>query len=368
MTPEWNALICKFPKLLITDPDTIYYLTGCCTPGGSFAALVHSHPTTSLIVRDLESSNYTSMNDTAEMVQYSEEDPIALVARALGDGDDLQHFEIGFEAQSCRMTPLDGKTLMQKLPNSTFTDVSNEMKWMRATKTPDEVQCIRVAASHVTAAFEYALPHVRVGMTETELSGLFTLGKMRHGSEWTAYPEFVAFGANGCIGHHPASPSKTLQENEIVFLEIGACHKRYHASKMHAFYVGTPPPWFHRLEHCIRKAMRVAVSVCKPGICAKVVDKAMRDIITNAFSECDIVCPHAFRMLRRSGYSIGIGNATDWSDGVGRITPSSTDVLTVGMVLHLIPWIHVNGVGAMGFSDIVEVKADGLVSLFEEAL
>ena len=151
----------------------------------------------------------------------------------------------------------------------------------------------------------------------------------------------------------------------MVFVEIGACHQRYHASKMHTLYVGTPPPWFHRLEHCIRKAMRVAAFISKPGICAQVVDMAMRDIVTNAFSDSGIVCPHSFRMLRRSGYSIGIGNATDWSDGVARITPSSTDVLTAGMVLHLIPWVHVDGVGAMGFSDIVEVKDQGLVSLFE---
>lgn len=356
----------KYQKLLITDPDSIYYFTGCSTPGASFAALIVNKSQITLVVRDLEMSNYTKSG--INIIPYSEQTPVDIVANVLKQECIIggHKVEVGFDGDSSRFSAADSQLLFKLLTFIKFTDVSKELKYMRVKKSNIEIDYITKAASYVKNAYIIALNNIKIGMTETELSGWLNYGKMYSGSEWTAYPEFVSFGVNGCIGHHAASSDTKLKTGELVFMEIGASHKRYHAAMMHCFWTGVPPVWFNRLKNCIKCAISVAKSICVPGTRASDVDKVMRNIIEHAFDNCDIHFHPKFTILQRSGYSIGIGNATDWADKIVRITPTSNDIIEENMVLHLIPWLQIDDIGAMGFSDTVVVKNYGLQSLFDE--
>ena len=369
-----NRLSAKFQRYIITDPNSIYYFTGCCTPGASFVALVYINSEFTLVVRELEMANYTV--SCVDVIPYCDNNPIYAVADILKRGCECSKgcnlgegpVEVGFDGDSPRLTAADARLLFELLTPMTFVDISEEVKYMRVKKTQNEIDCIAKAASYVSSAYQLALRNIRIDMPETELAGLLSYGKMCSGSEWTAYPEFVSFGANGCIGHHTASRDTRLKQGELVFMEVGASHMRYHAARMHCFWTGVAPLWFDRLETCIRCAMSLAATACVPGTRASVVDRAMRDLIEHAFDDCDIPHPRSFAMLHRSGYSIGIGNVTDWADKLIRISPTSSDIIEENMVLHLIPWLQIDGIGAMGFSDTAVVRSYGLQSLFSQPL
>jgi Xaa-Pro aminopeptidase len=341
--------------ILLTDPNSLYYYCDFVTPGASRTVLLFDWPGSDaprLFVRDMESTNFTRHDLGVVIVPYQEENPISEVARLLPQSG-VAHAELS------ALTVRELKLLPPKLE---WVDITAAARLVRTLKTPEEVECVRRAAAFVHVGQMHALRNLRPGLKETDVAAFVSYAKMREGSEWVAYPEFVASGPNGCKGHHAASSSKTLREGELLFIETGASHRRYHAARMHTVWLGTPPVWFARMERGIRAALERGQAMCAAGARAYDVDLAMRQMVEA------IDCPHRFRMSRRSGYSIGIGNSTDWSDQSVFLNPTSSHTLQENMVLHLIPWVQVEGCGAVGFSDTVVVGAQRPVSLFPAAL
>lgn len=357
-----SPLTKKFSKYILTHPDSIFYFLNCSTPGNSFVCVVCVDGIFTCILRDLELGHYKQCQVDMKFITYSENNPIDLLIHVLGT---YPHdvCTIGIEIDSPRFLLSEAKQLFEYLPFVNFVDISMTVKSIRVVKKDDEIHKMTIACTHVLSALQHSVSNIYLGMTETEYAGALAFGKMKSGSEWTTYPDFVAFGTNGCIGHHTASPQKCLQENEIIFVEVSAACERYHASKMHTFYTGEPPRWFKCLETRIHEAMAQAKHIAIPGAKCRDVDETMRTIINAPFDGTIETMPK-FSMMRRSGYTIGIGTCVDWTEGIIRMTPTSKDVLKDNMVLHLIPWIHIEGKGAMGFSDMVVVKPRGLKSMF----
>jgi Xaa-Pro aminopeptidase len=368
--------------VLLTDPDSLCYYTGYTTPGKSFVALVVTSDSCELIVRELEVRNWKGVDaedpnarpadeggrreaDLSEtrVTPYAEEGPLDHLVRSLKTAR-----TVWYEGGSPRMKPIDKDQLTILLPDAHFVDVSSYTSNARSCKTVDEVEYVHLAAKMVNEAYAEGLRHVHLGMTENELAGWFNFYKMKAGSEWTAYPEFIAFGPNGCVGHHvPSASNDVLQKDRVVFCEVGASCNRYHAARMHSFFTGVPPDWYLRMEASLRKAVEVGREACVIGATALEVDRAMRSIVESTFEGTDVVYP-PFTMQRRSGYSIGIGNTTDWNDCPCFLDPRSPDTLKRGMTLHLIPWVMLEGHGAMGFSDTVVVADVRGLSLFPRPL
>lgn len=354
----------KFPNYILTNPDSIFYFLNCSTSGNSFVCVVCIDGTFTCILRDLELGHYKDCQVDINFITYTENNPIEVLICALGKHPH-DVCTIGIEMDSPRFLLSEAKQLFEYLPFVNFVDISMSVKWMRVIKNKDEIEKIIIACTHVLAGLECSKSKIYLGMTETEYAGILALEKMKSGSEWTTYPDFVAFGTNGCIGHHTASPDKRLAQDQIIFVEMSATCERYHAAKMHTFYTGESPFWFKCLESRIYKAMAEAKHVAKPGTLCQDIDAKMRAIINAPFDKTTETIPN-FTMMRRSGYTIGIGTCVDWTEGIIRLTPTSKDVLKENMVLHLIPWIHIEGKGAMGFSDMVVVKPDGSHSMFDK--
>ena len=197
-------------------------------------------------------------------------------------------------------------------------------------------------------------------MTEVQIAGIINCEMARLGSEYTSYPCFVSSGYTGCMGHHTAE-QKIIKEGEILYMEIGGCYKRYHATRMHTIYIGSnKPKWFMEAERVLKNNIVSIRRDIVPGRKACEVDAIMRKNIS--------VYTYPYEQAERSGYSIGIGFFTDWSENdVFKIDPHCENTFKEGMVLHLIPWIHIPGKGAMGFSDTVRVtNTGGAISLFED--
>jgi Xaa-Pro dipeptidase len=345
--------LCTSHPIFLSDPDSLYYFAGFTTPGASFSALIiEPHEGVKFVVRDLEATNLK--RDEFSVYTYDETDGSELITTIL-----RSYSTVLVELQSRRLSI----SLYEQLKTAhELVDISVPLRLFRSVKSSSEIENIKNACGYVQRAYENALKLLTSGMKETEFAGLLSMEKMKAGSEWTAYPEFVACGKSGCIGHKPASRD-VIGENKVLFMEVGASHNRYHAAKMHTVFVdGTPPVWYVSLEAAIRAAVSVGTKLCRPGTNGKELDAAMRRIIEPCL---DLVkdAPK-FSMHRRSAYSIGIGTSVDWTDPSFLSNPTSNDALSENMVLHIIPWVHVVGLGAMGFSDIVHVKSSCGVSLF----
>eukprot|EP00439_Symbiodinium_sp_Y106_P039686 s1035_g4.t2 len=312
--------------LLLTEPENIFYLTGYQTVG--------------------------------------EPEIQALIIPAAGEpslevlGSLSQSCRLGLELQSRRLFARHLRRLEAKLAGWTLCDASRLVPEQRLVKSAAELAVLRRAAQ-VCAAGMRAGQAARCGMAETEIAGRVYAAMAQEGGEYPAYPPFVCVGQNGCLGHYTGSGGSLLREGELLFLEIGGCYERYHAAMMRSCYVGTKlPAVLASAETAVAKAMETAMAAMKPGVLAKEVDAKARAGLGSLGALCT--------MSLRSGYSIGLGFYTDWGEAqFFKMDPGSDQVFQEGMVIHLIPWVQVQGHGGVGLSDTVLVTKGGAKSLFD---
>ena len=363
---------CGLDALVLTAPDSMYYLTSYQTPGNPFAALIvplEQKPEKDLllITRRLEASNVFFRSNVSYKAYNEGEAPEPLVAahlHAIGLSGEST-VKIGYEASSPRLT-----VRSQRLIESAYEKYAESAQWvdcsdlvlgLRSVKSEAEIACVRKAAEFVLEGYRAGIAALKPGVTETAIAGAFQRSMMQAGAEYAAYPAFVSSGRTGLLGHHAASRN-TVQAGDVAFFEIGACYNRYHAARMHTVYVGShPPAYYQAAEAMLKRAIAAGRSACVAGALAHDVDTAMRHEVG------DLGHGLSYWMSHRSGYSIGTGLSTDWSERVLLIDPTSAATVLEGMTIHLIPWIQIDGIGAMGFSDTVYVGAVGTgpaVSLF----
>ena len=315
-----------------------------------------------IVTRELEASNAEMRSHVAYSFYDESQDPIEIISSTVKDryGSDTVTV-VGLEFNTTRLAYNQINQLQTELqqifPCVTFSDVSLLVSRLRLVKSPLEISKVKRAAGIVHAGLQAGISAVRAGLMETEVGGAVLERMCAEGCEYTAYPVFLCSGETGCMGHYTPT-QRLVREHDIVFFEIGGCFKRYHAARMYSVYVGEEvPEWFTAAEELIREAVSVGRGMMRPGVAAKEVDKAMRDIISHY--------PHPHKQSERAGYSIGIGFYTDWSNSQFFIHPTSEGLFQENMTIHLIPWIQLPGRGAVGFSDTVVVTSQGGQSLFE---
>ncbi|MGB1540006.1 MAG: M24 family metallopeptidase, partial [Rickettsiales bacterium] len=174
--------------------------------------------------------------------------------------------------------------------------------------------------------------------------------------QYTAIAPFIASGPRCSVGH-ATWEGRTIQSDEIVFLEIGASVHRYHTAMMRSIYTGTPTDAMYEAENIIIKAVDECMAAMRPGVTAGEIDKIARDVLaTNSFGA---------EQATRTGYSIGIAFAPDWGEGhIISLQKNDPRLLKENMVFHLIPWIQIPGVAGIGISETVRVTPQGGKSMF----
>jgi Xaa-Pro dipeptidase len=245
--------------------------------------------------------------------------------------------------------------LKELLPAATYKDASGLVERQRMVKSPAEIGYIRQAAKAVGAAMRAAIEATRAGAADAEVAAAAYKARIRAGSEYVASPVYVQTGPRSAIPHNNWD-GRRIEHGDVVFYEMGASIKRYHAALMRTSVVSPPLEVATRAGSAVVEGLRAALNVMRPGVSAGEVDSACRQVIARAgFAD-----NHTLRV----GYHIGIGYTPTWvGRGVFGLNRGAKERLERGMVFHVIPWIHVPGVGGFGNSATVAVTEGGVEEL-----
>ena len=166
----------KFDVLLLTAPESIFYLTGFETPGNPFTCLVVPFNATQpphLVTRELEGSN-AKYRSAVEYTAYGEgeegEKVLADYVTSLGS----EAITIGYEAKSSRLTVHSQHLLEAYLEGVTpvhWVDAAHVVLELRSIKSPQELVYSRRAAQFVIEGLRAAVSVLRLGVPETTLAG-----------------------------------------------------------------------------------------------------------------------------------------------------------------------------------------------------
>jgi len=257
--------------------------------------------------------------------------------------DDLEVESLGLQAD--HMTLAGRKRLARRLGARRLKDVTGLVARCRAVKDEGEIQTIRRAIRIQEKAFEALLDQIGPGMSEREICARLEYEMKRLGSERASFDPIVAAGANGSLPHAIPGAEKTRKGRSLL-IDWGAIVDGYASDLTRTISFGSWPRELRAVYEIVLEAQRAAIDAVGPGVAARDVDKAARDIID------------ASGYGPRFGHSLGHGIGLAVHEAP-RLASTSEDVLAPGMVVTIEPGIYLPGVGGVRIEDDVLVTERG---------
>jgi len=337
--------------MVVTGPENIFYLTGQQTPGYyTFQALVlpvEGEP--AFVVRQLEYFNLIANTFIANAEVY-------------GDGDQPVNFLVNIikaRGWASKRIAIDKRGWF--LPIATYEALQDKLgkihdgagiiEQLRIVKSPAELEKMAKAASYVEVGMRAGLAAVKLGASENDLVAAMMGSAISAGSEYVGMEPLVSAGRRSGVPHGTWRRGR-IGNNEPVFLEMAACHDRYHAALMRSAWLGGMPQVAIDMDKTCQEGLNAALDAIRPGAPCEAPHNACQKIIDRA--------GYTENFRKRVGYSIGISFAPDWGEGgILSLYTGVTTELRPGMTFHLPVALRVFGQFTVGVSETVVVTEAG---------
>jgi len=323
----------------ITRPVSIAYLTGVqAEPYERLMALAVRGDRVTLIVPAIEVENAERAKTGADIVSWRDgEDPYRLVHRAL-------HGTARLGVEKEHLSVAAAEALRERLGSHDLVDVAREIRRLRRTKSPTELEKLQRAAAITDAATEEILGSLRAGKTELEVT--VALGASIGAAGGTlAFETLVLSGPNSALPHGRPS-GRRIGAGDLVLLDFGAAYEGYRADTTRVAVVGEPDTRQHEIHALVLAAHDAAIRTVRAGATTGEVDSAARDVIEAAGL--------GDQFFHRTGHGLGLETHEEPS-----LDPGSHTELEVGMVFTVEPGIYIPGWGGVRIEDDAVVEADG---------
>lgn len=355
--------------LVVTDPANICYLTGY-NAWSFYTPQCLVVPPAGLPVlfaraMDAAGASHTSWLPDEQVEGYPEElvhrpdvHPFGWIAERivdrglLGEGSDEV---VGIEGDSHFFSPRAYLSLRAGLPGARLEDSRELVNWIRAVKSPYELQQMRIAGSIAQRAMEVALEAVAAGRRQcdvaAEIVAAQACGTTEHGGDYPAIVPLLPSGV-GAGTPHLTWTDEVFRAGEATTIELAGAYRRYHVPLARTLVLGTPPRRLAHTADVVGTGMAEVLAAVRPGRTAHEVHAVWDAVITAEGLSKD----------SRIGYSIGLAYPPDWGERTISIRRGEDAVLEAGMCFHIILGMWMDGWG-YELSEPVVVTADGVERL-----
>lgn len=230
--------------------------------------------------------------------------------------------------------------VLDALPGARRRFTQDTVGYLRSRKDDAEYDALKKSAVLNDAAMAAGFAALRPGITEYEVATVIRDFYKAHG----ATTEFcsVCFGPNGAFPHHHTGDTR-LKDRDAVLIDTGGRIHGYPSDMTRVGYFGSKPQGFEEIHAILDRAVTAAIAAARPGVPASAVDKAARDVITEA--------GYGPNFLHRTGHGLGIDvHETPY------ITATSPTVLEKGMVFSIEPGIYLQGRFGLRLEEIVIIR------------
>jgi len=292
-----------------------------------------------MLIPELEAPRVTELPGVFDLLAWGEtEDPTAIVAR-LADG--AQHIAVGDQMWARFLVEL-----LPHVPGASYTRAVDVVGSLRMSKDAAEIDALAAAGAAVDriAAELQAGEIPLIGRTEAEVSAHLGRRIIEEGHEKVNFA-IVAAGENASSPHHHPG-SRVIAENEIVLCDFGGTMAGYCSDTTRCVFTGDPTADVAEAYTVLRAAQQAAVDVGEVGVPCEDVDRAARQVITDA--------GYGEYFIHRTGHGIGMEEHED-----PYIVEGNSRPLEVGHAYSVEPGIYVPGQWGMRLEDIVVATADG---------
>ncbi len=233
--------------------------------------------------------------------------------------------------------------VLDALPGATHGFTLPTLGALRMRKDPGELAALRENALINDRAMRAGLAAIRPGITERQVAKAIRAQFASDGAK----PLFwiVASGPNGAFPHHHTS-DRVIEPGDAVVVDIGGQKGAFPSDMTRMAVVGDAPEGYREVHDVVEAAVQAALAAARPGALARDVDRAAREVISDA--------GYGEYFVHRTGHGLGLTVHEP-----PYITATSEVVLDEGMVFSIEPGIYLPNRFGVRLEDIVHLRADG---------
>jgi len=255
---------------------------------------------------------------------------------------------VGIEPRSLRVLEL--RFIEAALPDAELVSCEEVVAHLRSRKDHAEIEQMKEAVRMAQAALDATLPHIKVGVSEREISGRLIANLLAEGSGGELpFQPIIAFGANSANPHAVPTDYKA-REGDLILFDWGANNNGYFSDLTRTFALGEPSERCRAIYHAVEAANRAGREAAAPGIKAGAVDDAARNTIVQlGFGEY---------FTHRTGHGLGLEVHEE-----PYIRAGNDQQLEPGMTFTVEPGVYLNGEGGVRIEDDMVITMHGAESL-----
>jgi Xaa-Pro aminopeptidase len=238
--------------------------------------------------------------------------------------------------------------LTEAVPRAALTMADGLLTRLRSVKTPTEIDRIRAACRVAESTFRAgAATELRPVKTEVEAAARFAVPLASPTAPRSGGRVSFMSGINSATayGSYARSTSKPLARGDLVLVHCNSHVDGYWTDITRTFCLGPPDDRRRRMYAAVADARAAALAAIKPGVAARDVDRAARDVLR----------AHGFGEQFKHPTGHGVGFAAIDHSARPRLHAASDDVLEIGSVFNVEPGVYRDGLDGMRHCDMVAV-------------
>ena len=233
--------------------------------------------------------------------------------------------------------------LLESLSNPTYEFTASTVGALRMRKDKDEFVNLKENALIDDRAMLAGFAAIKEGVSELEIGEAINKHFISEGAKLQFC--IVGSGPNGAFPHHHTGNRK-VKKGDAVLIDIGGRKGTFPSDMTRMSVLGEPPEGYLEIHAIVERAVQAALSAARPGVIAKDVDAASRNLITEA--------GYGEFFVHRTGHGLGIDIHEP-----PYITATSEVVLDEGMVFSIEPGIYLQGRFGVRLEEIVILRTNG---------
>lgn len=330
--------------ILLTKPESIYYATGVASAfmymGSAVGTVLGVVPKTgnaAIVTTEFETSLTKLENPDIEIVAYpifvyvADFDSAGRVKEVQPDTNrtfkmaaDLIQQKVGTVKKlgvEWAAMPYDKMLALQEVFGAgALADCGKVLIESAATKTPWEIEVLRMNAQASDRAMHYVAQNTEPGMSEEDISYLFVQGMVREGKKFTRFSNYHVIGEQ-FSPFEVAHENVTVKAGDMIRLDGGIRAYAYSADIARTYAVGgVVNDERRKIWEILHETHEKALQMIGPGV-------RMCDVFRFAEDNVKTVIPSYNR--GHFGHSIGCNH---FSEEYPMINPNETRVFEPGMV------------------------------------
>lgn len=329
-------------NIIISDPSTIFYLSGRFLMGGSrmLIMLINKDGAYNFFMNSLQ-NDYADISKN--IIWYSDSDnPIDVLSRELKGSK-----KIGIDKD----WPSKFLIQLMKKVDSNFVLSSSIIDYIRMIKDKDEIQAMLESCAINQKVVKEMFTYLREGVSELEHGAKLNELYSKYGAEPRHKPPILGYGKSCESPHHRPGDNK-LKTGDCIMLDTGTRYKGYMSDMTRTVFYKSCNDKFKEIYKIVYEAHMEALNSVKAGVRFCDIDKIGRNIISKAgYGE---YFPH------RIGHNIGI-DGHEFPD----VGPKNEMEILPGMCFSIEPGIYIPEFGGVRIEDLVVATEDGFIPMYD---